>query len=318
MNDPFKPLPLFGTGHRQTILGHLLRKWQRDMPAQFRRIALVDGGQLHAYDTIPPGWTEAEPLLLIVHGLGGSHLSGSVLRLAWEAHRQGIRVVRLNLRGSGESLPENKLPYHAGCSGDIRQTVEAVSSWAPQASIFLVGLSLGGNIVLKFAGEHQQSAFPQLRKIIAVSPPVDLERSSRMLADRKNAIYEKRFVQELVEAAQLRAKLHGERLAPFPQGLKLRQFDDLYTAPRVGYRDVADYYARASSQQFLHRVDIATHILSAEDDPMIDPVPIREAPRSDAVTIQLTKSGGHLGYVSRPKQGGWFWLERYVMQCLQQ
>lgn len=317
MTVPFQPLPLFGTGHRQTILGHLMRKWQRDLPAVLRRIPLEDGSQLHAYDSIPTGWQATQPAVIIIHGLGGCHTSGSVLGLGWKAYRQGWRVIRLNLRGSGASLPDNKLPYHAGCSVDIAQTLQAVTSWAPEATLHLVGLSLGGNIVLKFAGEYSQASFPALRHVVAVSPPVDLERSSRMLAERHNAMYETRFVQELVAAAEQRARVHGETLKPFPAKLKLREFDDMYTAHRVGYRDVTDYYARASSHQFLHRVDIPTHILSAEDDPMIDPVPIRDAARSATVTIHLTRTGGHLGYVSRPGRNGWFWMEQYVMQQLQ-
>lgn len=317
-DDSFRPLPLFRSGHRQTILGYLLRKWQRAMPAQLRKVALPDGDVLHVYDAIPSGWQETGPVAMIVHGLGGSHTSGSVLQLAWECYRHQMRVFRVNMRGSGESLAENRKPYHAGCSEDIRHVVQAVTRWAPGSPVWLIGLSLGGNVVLKMAGEVRQSEVPLLRKVVAVSPPVDLSRCSNLLGQKHNAIYERRFVQELSEMAQQRARLHGETPPQFQPGLTLRQFDDVYTSRRIGYANVDEYYQHASSVHVLYAIDIPTHILSAEDDPMIDPVPIREARRSDAVTIQLPRHGGHLGFISSPGRGGWYWLERQVFQQLTQ
>jgi predicted alpha/beta-fold hydrolase len=155
-----------------------------------------------------------------------------------------------------------------------------------------------------------------LKKIVAVSPPVDLARCSDLLGQPHNALYERRFVQELSAMAQLRAKFHGEALLTFPKDLTLRQFDDIYTAPRIGYANVEEYYDKASSKHVLHAIDIPTHILTAEDDPMIDPIPIRDAQRSDAVTIQLTKHGGHLGFISSPGKQGWYWLEQQVLRQL--
>lgn len=316
-SDEFKPLPLFRSGHRQTILGYLLRKWQRSMPAELHHIPLPDGDVLEIHDATPTTWQDGCPIVLIVHGLGGCHHSGSVLRLAWECHRRSWRVVRVNMRGSGGSIPGNKKPYHAGCSDDILQVLKAVTTWSSESVFGLVGLSLGGNVVLKLAGETEQNAFPMLRKIVSVSPPVDLERSSQMLAQPGNAVYEKRFVKELIEMAQERAQMHKQELPLFPAGLKLREFDDIYTAPRSGYLNVADYYHRASSKSLLGKIEIPTHIISAVDDPMIDPFAIETAERSSAVSLQLTRYGGHLGFISSPRQNGWCWLEGQVAQQLQ-
>lgn len=314
--DEFKPLPLFRSGHQQTILGYFMRRWQRAMPGELHRLPLPDGDTLHLYDASPPGWLEAGPVVMIVHGLGGSHTSGSVLRLAWECYRQGMRVVRVNMRGCGEGLAEAKKPYHAGCSDDIRLAVQLVTQLTPGSPLWLIGLSLGGNVVLKLAGELRQAEVPLLQKIVAVSPPVDLARCSDMLGQPHNAIYERRFVQELTDMANQRAKLHGETPPVFPKTMTLRQFDDLYTARRIGYTSGDEYYDKASSKHGLHAIDIPTHILSAEDDPMIDPVPIRDSKRSEAVTIQMPKYGGHLGFISSPGKQGWYWLERQVSQQL--
>lgn len=313
-HDEFKPLPLFRSGHRQTILGYLLRKWQKAMPARMHQVPLTDGDVLEIHDAIPSDWKEGQPLVLIVHGLGGCHTSGSVLRLAWECYRQRWRVVRINMRGSGGSMPANRKPYHAGCSDDIHAVLELVATWSPQSPLGLVGLSLGGNVVLKLAGEIRQEAFPNLKRIVSVSPPVDLEKSSQLLAQPRNAIYEKRFVTELTEMARERARLHGQTLPAFPEGLKLREFDDIYTAPRSGYVNVEDYYHRASSRHVLSAIDIPTHILSAVDDPMIDAASIEAAERSPMVSVQLTQFGGHLGYISSPGRAGWYWMEKAVVK----
>ncbi|MBL8822979.1 MAG: alpha/beta fold hydrolase [Planctomycetia bacterium] len=314
MTDVFTPIPVFRSGHHQTIVGYLLRRWQRALQATLHRLVLPDGDCLHIHDSIPTSWQPGQPIIMIVHGLGGSHTSGSVLRLAWEFFRHRFRTVRINLRGSGESLPEAKKPYHAGCSADIVHVLETVNKWSPTSPLFLIGLSLGGNIVLKLAGEVEQQQFPQLKKIYAVSPPVDLEKCSQLLSLPKNAVYEKRFVAELIEMAQQRARFHQQQLPELSRSLTLRQFDDIYTAPSIGYSGVEEYYEKASSRHVLSRITIPTHILSAEDDPMIDPIPIRESPRSRSVTIQLTPFGGHLGFISRPGKGGWYWLEKQLLQ----
>lgn len=316
MTDTFTPLPLFRSGHQQTLLGYALRKMQTRIPAKLHRLPLADGDVLHFYDSHPSSWKPGAPIALIVHGLGGCHDSGSVLQLAKVCQKQGMRTVRINMRGSGKSLPENRKPYHAGCSADIEAVVKTVAAWSHTSPLYLMGLSLGGNVVLKLAGEIKQHDIPSLRKIVAVSPPADLERCSSLLGLPRNALYEKRFVQELSDLAKQRAQAHGEPAPVFPAGMKLREFDNLYTAPRVGYGTVENYYAQASSAQLLHKIDIPTHILSAEDDPMIDPEPIRHSPRSEAVSVYLTKHGGHLGYVSRLQQGTWCWLEQYVVRQL--
>jgi predicted alpha/beta-fold hydrolase len=318
MPDTFQPMPLIRSGHHQTIAGYYVRQWQRALPGTQHKVPLPDGDALHVYETIPDTWKAEDPIVLIIHGLGGSHTSGSVTRLGWECLRAGLAILRINLRGSGDSLADNRLPYHAGCSPDILQVLNWLTHRHPGSPFYLVGFSLGGNIALKLAGETPQEDCLPLRHIVAVSPPAHLERSASMLAEPRNALYEKRFVAELKTLAEQRARQHGETPPTFPKKLKLREFDDLYTAPRVGYRDVADYYARASSLPFLHQVEIPTHILSAEDDPMIDPATIREAIRSPSVSIHLTPHGGHLGFLSTPRHGGWCWMEKYIVRMLTQ
>jgi predicted alpha/beta-fold hydrolase len=311
-------IPLFGfrSGHRQTILGHFARKWLPRPVGALRRVALADGDVLHTYDTVPDAWKPNAPVVLIVHGLGGSHVSGSVIRLTWECLHQHWRVLRINLRGCGGSMPDTRKPYHAGCSADILAVVRAAHEWYPHAPLLLVGISLGGNIVLKLAGEVTPADVPALGKILAVAPPVDLQHCSNLLELPHNAMYQRTFVTELTRLARLRAREHGETLHAFPKKMKLSEFDHEYTAPRVGYASVTEYYARASSLPLLGAIRVPTHILAAADDPFVAAEPLLQAKPSSAVRLQVTQHGGHLGYVARPRRGGWCWLEREVVRHL--
>lgn len=315
MSD-FLPLRGFRSGHRQTILGHFARLWLPRPAGERRLVPLPDGDALHAHDTAAEGWEPGQPVVLIVHGLGGSHESGSVLRLAWECLRNRLRVLRVNLRGCGGSMAAAKRPYHAGCSADILEVLRLARQWYPGSPLWLVGLSLGGNIALKLAAEIAPADVPALEQVLAVAPPVDLQHCSSLLDQPQNALYERRFVRELTGLARARAACHGETLPPFRRGLKLKDFDHEYTAPRVGYASAAEYYAKASSLPLLGAIRLPTHILAAADDPFVDAGPLRDAKLPPAVRLQITAHGGHLGYVTRPRHGGWCWLEREVVRRL--
>jgi predicted alpha/beta-fold hydrolase len=311
----FIPHPLFRSGHHQTIVGYLLRNWQRDPGGILRKVPLSDGDALHVYDTVPPLWQPGGPVAVIVHGLGGSHLSGSVLRLTWELLPRQVRILRVNLRGCGTSMADCRHPYHAGCSADISQALTQAQKWFPGSPLWLIGISLGGNIVLKVAAETLAADFPALQRIVAIAPPVDLHRCTRLLQLPENRRYETRFVRELHQLAQARARQHGQPMPSFPPKLKLSEFDDQYTAPRCGFLSGADYYARASSGPLLPAITIPTDIITATDDPFIDCKPLR-GNLPESIRVHLTENGGHLGYISRPRHGGWCWLERFVTHLL--
>ncbi len=292
-----------------------MRKWQKEPAGDRRIVRLPDGDALHTYDSAPREWRDQQPVALIVHGLGGSHRSGSVLRLTWELLQKQIRVVRINLRGCGDSMADSRLPYHAGCSADIREVLQLATIWFPQSRLWLVGISLGGNIVLKLAGEGT-SQFPFLEKVMAIAPPVDLQHCCDLLKEKQNARYERLFVNELQTLARLRAGRFGESLPVYASSMRLSEFDDQYTAPRCGFADAGDYYRKASSLPLLGAIRIPTHILTAEDDPFVDARLVKQAQLAEHIQLHLTRYGGHLGYISRPGKGGWCWLERFVVDQL--
>src|SRR5271166_3736568 len=178
----FRPLPLLGNPHVQTILGQLLGGPAPRVAARPHQVTLPDGDRVVLHDFLPPGWRAGGRVALLVHGLGGSSRSGSVQRLAALLLPHGLRVVCMDLRGAGDGLALARRSYNAGCSQDVRAAAKTVDHWGPGSPLVLVGLSLGGNIVLKLAAEASTDPLPYLERVAAVSAPVDLERCSNLLA----------------------------------------------------------------------------------------------------------------------------------------
>jgi predicted alpha/beta-fold hydrolase len=282
-----------------------------------RRVRLHDGDQLVMHDTAPSAWRDGGPIAMLVHGLGGSHRSGGIVRLARLLLAHGVRVVRLDLRGTGAGFRLARGCYHAGCSGDVRAALAAMHRNAPGSPLWLAGISLGGNVALKLAGEAAGHPVPNLTRVAVVAPPVDLEACLDLLGSPRNRFYEWHFVRELLAQARRRSRLFPDPPLPsFPKRPRLREFDDVYTAPRAGYCDAADYYARASAAQFVPHIRIPTLILAARDDPFVAVGPIErlECPRS--VAVRLTDHGGHGGFLGDDGFGGYWWGERAVVAWL--
>ena len=143
---------------------------------------------------------------MLVHGLGGSHQSGYMQRLTSLLWRRGVRTWRLDLRGCGRGLLLAQRSYNAGCSADVRTVLETVARWYPEAPIALAGFSLGGNIVLKLAGECAGWPLPALKHVAAVAPPIDLERCSALISHPRNRFYELHFLRDLIALARRRQR----------------------------------------------------------------------------------------------------------------
>jgi len=304
----FRPFPGLANPHLQTIASLWLKGGRFPRPALRHFVPLSRGDQLVLHDNRPAGWRPGRPVGVVVHGLTGSHRSGGVVRLGCELYRRSLRVMRLDLRGAGAGFRLARTPYHAGCSDDLRAALTYVGAVAPASPIVLAGLSLGGNVVLKLAGE---GSVPGLMRAAALNPPVDLDACTALLALPTNRLYERYFVTDLVRAARRRARLFGEPPPAFPANLRLRDFDELYTAPRNGFANAADYYRRASSAAVMATIGVPTLILTARDDPFITPGPI-EAAESARVRVWVCDRGGHTGFLGR----GGAWAERVIADWL--
>jgi predicted alpha/beta-fold hydrolase len=315
--EVFRPWFWLRNPHVQTILAVVGKGSAFPHATVRRRVRLTDGDQLVLHDTTPPSWRTGDPVAVLLHGLGGCHRSGGIVRLARLLIGRRIRVVRMDLRGTGAGFALARGSYNAGCSADVRSALAVIHRLAPTSPIWLAGISLGGNVALKLGGETAEHPVANLVRIAAIAPPVDLENCLALLMHPRNRVYERHFVRELLALARRRARLFPDQPLPsFPRQTSLRTFDDLYTAPRAGFRDAAEYYARSSSAQFVPSIGVPTLILSARDDPFISAGPIEKLIRPAHVAVRLTDHGGHGGFIGADGAGGMCWGERAVVSWL--
>jgi uncharacterized protein len=311
----FEPLPLLSNPHVQTVLGNLLSPRQRPLRSVQRVAPLPDGDSIVLHETPPPVLREQRPLALLVHGLGGSHLSPYMLRMTHRLTALGWHVFRMDLRAAGAGLRLARRFYNAACSGDVRVVVEHLAAAFPQSPLAILCFSLGGNIVLKYAGEIGAQAPPSLRAIAALAPPIDLLRCAEMIVH--HPLYDAFFVRHLTRQVALHEEAFPDlpRIA-FPRGTTLRQFDDLYTAPRWGYADALAYYRQASAHPWIGAIRLPTFMLTARDDPFVAVEPFETLSPEPAVEVHISARGGHLGFLGFDGTGGFRWAETQLVNWL--
>jgi predicted alpha/beta-fold hydrolase len=178
-----------------------------------------------------------------------------------------------------------------------------------------MGVSLGGNIALKLAGETREHPVSGLARVGAMAPPIDLEACVALLRRPANRLYERLFLRDLIREAEQRQR-HFPDLPPlrWARRMTLPLFDDLYTAPRHGFADSTDYYRKASSQSFVPHIEVPTLIMTAADDPVVAIEPFLALKAPSHVTIRVHRHGGHLGFLGWDGRGGFRWAERRLVE----
>lgn len=258
------------------------------------------------------------PALVLVHGLEGSSESGymrGTAELAWQA---GFSVVRMNQRNCGGTEHLTPTLYNSSLSGDVRAVVEQILERDGAGEVFAAGFSLGGNLVMKMAGEWGERAPAELRAVAAVSPSLDLAACAASLEKPRNWVYERFFLRQLMQRIRRKARLFPERYRLDGVGRirTIREFDDRITAPYSGFRDADDYYFRASALRVIDRVRRPALILAAEDDPMVPVSSFDRREILDQPYLELLRPrrGGHCGFISRQSGAERFWSESVVVQ----
>ena len=260
------------------------------------------------------------PTLILVHGLEGSTESLYMLGTANKALARGFNVIRLNQRNCGGTERLTPTLYNSGLSGDYRAVVLELTERDKLPEIFISGWSMGGNLVLKMAGEFSESFPPALRGVIGVCPSFDLEVSAPVCDAKENAFYRWHFVKNLKERYRIKAQLFPERYRLTREELDgirtIGDFDNLITAPNFGYRDANDYYHHASAIRVVAQIRVPTLVLIAQDDPLI-PFESFQKPEltgNPHITVVATPSGGHCGFVSSHDGDERFWAEARIME----
>ncbi|MEO8605307.1 MAG: alpha/beta fold hydrolase [bacterium] len=276
-------------------------------PGERLILPLADGSGdcLAALLQRPPGEPRA-PLAVLVHGLSGSEASPYMQVSTTALLAAGHPVLRLNLRGAGPSRPLCRFQYHAGRSVDLRDALAALDTPILAAGLVLVGYSLGGNMLLKFLAEYG-TAFP-IRAAASVSAPIDLAAAARRIVMARNRVYHWNLLRAMkIEALDGGAELTGAERRAVEAARTIVEFDDRFVAPRNGFVDAADYYARNSAEQFLPAISVPTLIVHALDDPWIPPDAYRRVDWSRAPSCHplLARGGGHVGFHARDDRLPW-------------
>ena len=261
---------------------------------------------------------EGAKLLVLFHGLEGCSRSHYALNLMTLAQRIGWRGVVPHFRGCSGEINRLTRAYHSGDSMEIDWILRRLKSEYPDHEIYGIGVSLGGNMFLKWLGEQGVGATGVINRAVAVSAPVDLCAAAAVLDfGYRKSLYTRRFLRSLRE--KVLAKISTHSLDIDSDDVRVcstfRQIDDLYTAPIHGFQSADDYWTRASSKPWLKRICVPTLLLNAQNDPFL-PAEALPTPGevSDAVTLEFPESGGHVGFVIGPFPGSLDWLPQRVAQ----
>ncbi|MEX2026661.1 MAG: alpha/beta fold hydrolase [Pirellulaceae bacterium] len=306
----FRPHPLFRGGHAQTLAGCYLPGLTIVERATRHCVELTDNDRIVLHEDEPDSHAlengsrhNRNKIALLVHGLGGSHRSGYLQRCTHKLTARGIRVFRMDLRGCGAGVGLARYPVHAGRSQDVGAALEFILRRYDEASVSVVGFSMGANLILKLLGEWGDLAPPRLIAAMAVAPPIDLLECSRSLNGGLGWLYDRAFLTGLVRAAAMRRRHvpDGHHLPPAARPRRLLDFDETFTAPVGGFAGAEDYYQRASAGPLLAQIRVPTLIVTAADDPIIPVGPFERATYSPQTKLVITPSGGHLGFIGVSK-----------------
>jgi len=308
----FKPAWWCRGAHSQTIASVLFKSKQRFVLKR-KRFEIPDGDflDLDYLHKSPTDENKNFPCVVIVHGLEGSSKAPYVQSLLKEIQNRGWSAIAINMRMCSGVPNRLKQTYHSGRTEDLDWILqELTKEYAPE-NLFLVGYSIGGNIVLKWLGEQGSCASLRVGKAVAVSVPYNLSRSVEMLDRGFN-----REVYTRILLSSLKKKVLNKK-KEFPnaicyekvQGCKtFKAFDREVTAPLNGFQDEVDYWSKSSCKNFLKSISLPTLLIHAEDDPFFPGhlIPLEDIRRSSFLKTLFVPHGGHVGFVSGP----WPWKQK--------
>lgn len=300
MSRPYQPARWLTNPHLHTVWGRVFRRppllpyrrvrWETP-DDDFVDLFRLDGARFH------------DPILLLLHGLEGSSRSHYIGGTLEHAARRGWHASVLFFRTCSGEMNRRERSYHSGETTDLDFVVRRLALECPERSIVLAGMSLGGNVLLKWLGEQGSSVPRQVRAATAVSVPFDLARSCRHIDEAASRFYSRRFLKSLRRKA-LDKITRYPALADSGAVIRARtlwQFDDAFTSVVHGFDNAADYYARSSSMGFLNSIRVPTLLLSAIDDPFHPPDVLEQvsivAKTNRWLSTEFVDIGGHVGFV---------------------
>lgn len=315
----YRPAWWIPGAHAQTLWGKVFRK-QKPVPTHAERWETPDDDflEVHRLDA-PIGAPGSTPHVLLLHGLEGTERSHYAQGLLSETERRGWSADLMIWRSCGTEPNRARRFYHSGETDDLAFALNRIALERPDSPLAVAGVSLGGNVLLKYLGEQREAARALVVAAATVSVPFDLGRGSDYINRGFSKIYQKYFLETLKRKAIEKQSRYPD--LPDPASINaiasLRGFDDTVTAPVHGFNDAIDYYSRSSSIRYLQDIAVNTLLLNAVDDPFLPPDVLmdvsRIAKRNPHLTLDFPRRGGHAGFVGgfnpfRPL----YYLERRV------
>ena len=300
MPRPYTPAPWLTSAHLHTVWGRLFRRIER--PPFLREHWETPDDDTIDVLRIPAADANA-PTFLLLHGLEGSENSHYVGGMMSAAGSRGWQANLLIFRTCNGSLNRQPRSYHSGETADLDAVVRRLLAERPGAPLVLAGISLGGNVLLKWLGEQADRIDERIKAASAVSVPFDLARSSRHIDHGVSRVYSRRFLRSLRSKALAKVDRHPgiADAGRIKAARTLWAFDDAFTGPVHGFAGADDYYARSSSIRFLGAIRVPTLLLSARDDPFHPPgllSDVEEIARANpALQVEFVDRGGHVGFV---------------------
>src|SRR5215472_12652582 len=315
--NTFIPRRFLRNGHLQTLAGNFLRRENRLLQAEERLFQVQENVQVLCHCHWQPQH-ETRATVLLVHGLEGSSLSQYVIGTGSKAWNLGMNVVRMNMRNCGGTDHLGPTLYHSGLSSDVGAVLRALVEQKKLPRVGLVGYSMGGNLVLKLAGDwgRDSTTPPELKAVAAVSPAADLGPSADAMHEPANRIYEYKFLVSLMRRIRRKAELFPDLYkVPARWPRTIREFDDVVTAPYCGFTGADDYYHRAAAARVVDRIAVPTLIIHALDDPFIRLTLETRAKilSNPNITLLETEHGGHCAFLAQPNGYDGRWAERQMI-----
>ena len=316
----FRTKNLLSNRHIQTSYATLFRKpflkeWERE------EFSLRDGDFIEIYWQNRPKRSETKNIALLFHGLTGSYRSPYIQGAVDKLCKENFTCAVVHFRGCGEK--ENLLArsYHSGETQDNLEYLQYIHKSYPKSKIFCIGYSLGANMLLKLLGELKQNSF--ITAAVAVSAPMQLEIAAKTIDSGSAKFYQKRLLDELkVSLLKKFERFDFEKLINLKKEdvkkmQSIKEFDERYTAPIHGFLSADDYYEKNSAKQFLKDIQTPTLIIHAEDDPFMTPevLPKKEE-LSHFITLEVSKKGGHVGFIGGSLLKPEYWLEKRIVLFL--
>lgn len=286
--------------HAQTLWGKLVRR-KPEQPTARERWITPDGDFLDIHRL---AGASNKPRLLVLHGLEGTIRSQYAQKLLGEARKRGWSADMLIFRSCSPEMNVTRRFYHSGETSDLGFVIDRIVEENPYQPLLLAGVSLGGNVLLKYLGEKGVALAPQIEAAATVSVPFDLARASNHINRGFARVYQRHFIKSLKQKTLKKLERFPDLIPPaqLTQIGTMYEFDDAVTAPVHGFRDAGHYYSSSSSLAWIDRISIPTLLLNAKDDPFLPKAVLndvsRVAQRNVHLELEFPAHGGHVGFVT--------------------